>query len=171
MAQFGIMLDDDHELNSSESDVDSCSDGAEQLDIPNYVQGFDLENMSSVLTAGSIYNCFDFMDKAEELGYSPKYMEKYYDSLKTQLDHHSRQLLDHSQKAFIQVERVAPEQQRDTAIVNGEVVSESESDNPDDYSNHENITVALRKKIKYIRLKCRRIAYGTVVQLCVARNK
>lgn len=46
--------------------------------------------------------------------------------------------------------------QREAAAVNGEIVSESDSDHPDDYIPDDVTATTLRKKVAAIRQKCRR---------------
>ena len=47
-------------------------------------------------------------------------------------------------------------QAREAAAFNGQVVSESESDNPDNFLDHESAKRILKQKIQAIRRKCRR---------------
>lgn len=56
----------------------------------------------------------------------------------------------------IEAEEEAPSQEREAAALNGDIVSESDSDYPDDYILNDTAKVALKKKIAAIRRKCRR---------------
>ena len=64
-------------------------------------------------------------------------------------------MLEQSHAAFHQVEKdQTPLQLREVAAVNGQVVSESDSDHPDDYIHNERMGSALRKKVAAIQQKC-----------------
>lgn len=65
--------------------------------------------------------------------------------------------LHQSHDAFIEMDRTEDlRQAREAAALNWEVVTESDSDNPDDFLDNENAKATLERKIKAIRRKNRR---------------
>ena len=57
-----------------------------------------------------------------------------------------------------------PRQAHQAAALNGEIVSESESDHPDDFLDNDRVKAILKKKIQAIRRKCRRDRMKLVAQ-------
>ena len=130
-----------------------------------------LEDMVLVLAAGN-YNWFELVNRAEELGYNSDDVESEYESFKCRLGEREAQLLEHSHAAFLQVEKdQTPQKQREAAAVNGEIVSESDSDHPDDYIHSERMASALRKKVKAICRKCRRDRAKAIVDRNFLQHK
>ena len=77
----------------------------------------------------------------------------------------SLSLLRQSHNAFREMDRTDDARQaREAASFNGEVVSEWESENPDDYIDSERAKAVLKKKFKAIRLKCHRDRMKLVAQ-------
>ena len=71
-------------------------------------------------------------------------------------------LLRQSHAAFLEMNRTEdPRQARQAAALNGEVVSESESDHPDDFLDNDRVKAIL---IQAIRRKCRRDRMKLVAQ-------
>ena len=63
-------------------------------------------------------------------------------------------LLRQSHAAFLEMNRTEdPRQARPAAALNGEIVSESESDHPDDFLDNDRVKAILKKKIQAIRRK------------------
>ena len=152
LAQFGITLDhesDESYLGSSESEADDT------LEPPDSHTESSI-SMQSILDIRreSNWNWFHVISTAEVKGISVSLVEF---NIVSDLTEPELSLLRQSHEAFLETDRTDDAvQKREAAAINGDVVSESESDNPDDYIGNDQKKALLKKKIRAILLKCRR---------------
>ena len=88
-------------------------------------------------------------------------VEEKFEALLGELSPEEGKLVSRSHDAYLHMEKwVMPEEEREAAAMNGDVVSESEVENPDSYLKANSDTperaTLLRQKIAYIRRKARR---------------
>ena len=84
-------------------------------------------------------------------------MESEYNQIVYKLAEPEASLLRQSHAVFHEIDETEnPRQVRLAAALNGEVVSESDSDNPYDYIDHDRAKATLKKKIQAIHRKARR---------------
>lgn len=117
--------------------------------------------MLGILKAAS-WNWFQLVATAEERGFAVSSLENEYDHILCHLADHERTLLHQSHAAYLETD--APSQVREAESLNGNIVSESESDNPDNYITSDRARSVLKKKIESIRRKCRRDRAKLVAQ-------
>lgn len=154
-ATLGIDCDTDTDSTSSTSselndmDVDG---GYNTLTQPNI---FSREKILSVLRVGN-WNWFELVALAEESGVCASSLEAEYDNMLPQLSEHEHSLLHQSHAALLEMERRdGASKEREVEAFNGNIVSELDSDNPDEYAA-SNARVLLKKKIAAIHRKNRR---------------
>ena len=154
LAQFGITLaSDSGESDTSDTEPDDTGEFAD----PHTEHSLSREEILDILKAAQ-WNWFQVICTAEEREIPVALVELEYNNISSDLTDPSLSLLHQSHNAFLE------KQAREAASFNGEVVSESESENPDDYIDSERAKAVLKKKIKAIRLKCRRDRMKLVAQ-------
>ena len=133
LAQFGIEYKDDSESSTGSSETDSDVDSADVELPPESIANFSLENMLAVLKTRQC-NWFELVSTVEEMGIDPNCLESYYELVSSHFSEHELCLLQQSHAAYLHSEKYGARQQvREAAALNGDIVSESDSDNPDDY--------------------------------------
>ena len=164
LAQFGIEYKDDSESSTGSSETDSDVDSADVELPPESIANFPLEKMLAVLKTRQC-NWFELVSTVEEMDIDPNCLESYYELVSSHFSEHELRLLQQSHAAYLHSEKYeAPQQVREAAALNGDIVSESDSDNPDDYLPGGEAAVVLKKKIAAIRCKCRRDRAKAVAQ-------
>lgn len=161
LAQFGITSNSDMSSSESESDED---DAGEIPDLTHTEGSFSKDDILALLKAGQ-WNWFDVVAEAEEKGLAMSLVGSEYSPIISDLTDPKLSLVCQSHAAFLEVVRTEePSKTREGAALNGEVVSESDSDDPDDYTDNDRAKAVLKKKIQAIRRKCRRDRVKLVVQ-------
>ena len=129
LAQFGITL----EKESSESDIsESEPDDTVEESLTSDIF-FSRQNIIDGLQRAN-WNWFHVIAIAEENGVSVSQVDSEYANIVSNLTEPELSLLRQSHDAFVETHQTEDAmQEREAAAVNGDVVSESESDNPDDY--------------------------------------
>ena len=156
---FGINVpssssSEESETAISESDTDTEGECEQTPQLKSASQADLVE-----LLRKSAFNWFQFVDSCEEMMVDSKCVE--FESLIEKLTTREQELVVQSHDAFCHVEEFeTPREQREASAFNGSILSESESDNPDDYltlSLHSSQAKTLiQKKIKAIRRKSQR---------------
>lgn len=153
LLNFGVAVDD-----SSDAETDSSDEDDESAQVTNESPSVEgLKPLSSFpssellsLIRQSQCNWFEILQALEEAGYDSQGFDSSYKDLN--LLQSKVNLLDQSYAAYHQIsDELMPQQEREAACVNDFIVSESDSDHPDD-----EMKIALKKKIDAIRRKCRR---------------
>ncbi len=174
LAQFGVTYEGDIDSSTGSSDVESGEDDTEVLELLSgreSVMAFPLEEMVSVLRAGKC-NWFELVSAAEEMGFDPNVVESQYEAIRSNLAKHELELLQQSHAAFVQIEKdETPQRVREAAALNGEIVSESDTDNPDDYFHSDRVSAVLRKKVIAVRRKCQRDRAKAVAERNLLQRK
>ena len=128
LAQLGITLDhesDESDLGSSESEADDT------LEPPDSHTESSISKQSILdILRESNWNWFHIISTAEEKGISVSLVELEYVNIVSDLTEPELSLLRQSHEAFLETDRTDDAvQKREAAAINGDVVSESESDN------------------------------------------
>lgn len=134
LTSMGIVLEDwssDEMSDDSGTSLNSESDGA--VDEPISVVLPDDAKLHDMLQESG-FNWFEFVSIIEDSfgQIEHTFLEKKYEALSSHLTPKEKELAAHSHNAFVHVQsNKMPLQERDVAICNGLIVSESESDDPD----------------------------------------
>lgn len=155
LALFGIECTAESDFSSSsETDDDTAnSDISAQSETGGV---FSSDEMLCVLKEGC-WNWFELVAVAEERNVEASSLEREHDHILSYLTDEECRLLHQSHAAYLESERaIAPIQAREAEALNGDIVSESESENPDDYLMTDKAKSLLKKKIDAIRRKNRR---------------
>ena len=163
LAQFGLECKDDSSSSTGSSESDSDLDSEVVASSPESVTSFPLNDIVDVLKAGQC-NWFEVVSTAEEKGINPSYLEGQYENVSSRLSEHDLRLLQQSHSAYLQIEKDDNFQVREAAAFNGDIVSESDSDNPDEFLPGSEAAVAIQKKVAAIRRKCCRDRAKAVCQ-------
>ena len=157
LSQLGIEYDPHPDTSSSESEPNDLSDFSEsEPSVTDTGTSFSKEQIIDVLK-GAHWNWFEVVAIAEEKGADLSIVESHFEKIVLQLADTELNLLSQSHSAYLELnttEDVIPA--REAAAFNGQVVSESESDNPDNFLDHESAKGILKQKIQAIRRKCQR---------------
>ena len=134
---------DESDLGSSESEADDT------LEPPDSHTESSISKQSILdILRESNWNWFHIISTAEEKGISVSLVELEYVNIVSDLTEPELSLL---RQAFLETDRTDDAvQKREAAAINGDVVSESESDNPDDYIGNDQKKALLKKKIRAI---------------------
>ena len=173
LALFGIdcNAESDFSSGSSEGESDDDTAGLDSLAQSETREVFSRDEMIGVLKAGTC-NWFELVAVAEERGVEVGSLENEYDHIIGHLTDQEHTLLQQSHAAYVETEKKdAPSQAREAEALNGNIVSESESDNPDSYVATDKVRALLKKKIEAIRKKCRRDRAKLVAQKHFLRRK
>ena len=159
LASMGIALEDwssDGMSDDSGASLSSESDAAEEeyvcMVLPDDVQLLEVLQQSA-------FNWFEFVSRIEDsLGQVElALLEKKYEVLSNHLAQKEKDLMAQSHDAFIHVlNNDIPLQQRQLAVCNGLIVSESESEDPDDYARTEQMNVLVQRRLSAIKRRARR---------------
>ena len=149
LVQFSIDCPDSS-TGSSESDSDPENSELSPL------EALPINEVIDLLRAGQ-FNCFELVGKAEDVRADVTLLENHFEIVLAQLSEEERQLLQNSHEAYLAIERAeAPAQVRDADALNGDMVSESDSNSPDAYLPDREASLALKKRLTAIRRKCAR---------------
>ena len=157
LTSIGIVLEDwssDEMSDDSGTSLNSESDGA--VDEPISVVLPDDAKLHDMLQESG-FNWFEFVSIIEDSfgQIEHTFLEKKYEALSSHLAPKEKELAAHSHNAFVHVQsNEMPLQERDVAICNGLIVSESESDDPDVYG--QSIDIEQRKVLVQRRLTAMR---------------
>ena len=169
LAQFGIALDAESECTDSESEPDDTSNHSDVCASKNPTIG--REDIVDILKEAK-WNWFKLVSTIEGKRIPISSLESEYLDIVFSLTDPALSLLRQSHNAFLEAERTDNAiQSREAAAHNGEIVSESESDNPDDYRDKDRARAVLKKKIQAIRLKCCRDRVKHVAQQLFLQRK
>ena len=120
----------------------------------------------------SQFNWFELVSRIEDKGIDVSHLESNFENVSTRLSIEDCQLLHNSHDAYLEVQRAEmPSQDRQVESLNGYIVSESDSDNPDSYLPGGDAGSALRKRLAAIRRKCRRDCAKAISQKNYLRRK
>ena len=163
MAQFGIDQPD-----SSPGSSESESDGEGELSCHKSKVVLPINEVVDHLRGGQ-FNWLELVSKAEDVGADVTLLESHFENVCAHLNEAERQLIH---EAYLEVERTeAPAQVRETDALNGDIVSESDSDNPDAYLPGGDAALALKTRIATIRRKCARERAKAIAQKNYLRRK
>ena len=156
---MGISLEDsssDEMSDDSVAPMSSESDVAEEqctcMVLPDDVQLLEVLQQSA-------FNWFEFVSRLEDSFGQVEFslLEKKYDVLLNSLAQKEKDLVVQSHNAFTHVQNnEMPLQERQAAVCCGLIVSESESDDPDDCSHVERMKVLVQRRMKVIKRRARR---------------
>lgn len=157
---FGLM--DSDSSSNTESEIDSEFED-ETSTRSTTLKEATLQELVTLLRASS-FNWFEMDFLLQEHRIDQAKVETKVDRLLQELTPEESKLAVHSREAFLHFkERVMPEEEREASAFNGDIVSESEQDDPDEYLTQDR-KAALVKKIKYIRQKARRDKAKAIAQ-------
>lgn len=129
-----------------ESESDNDSGESSDLAPPKVTVSFSRDHIVTLLKAGQ---WFEVVTAADEKGVDISLVESEYDHIVSELAEPEARLLHQLHAAFLEVDKTDdPRESRQAAVFNGEVVSESESDNPDDFIDNDRAKAVLKKKIQ-----------------------
>ena len=159
LASMGITLEDwssDGMSDDSGASLSSESDAAAEEPICMVLPG-DAQLLEVLQQSG--FNWFEFVSRIEDSFCQVKHapLEEKYKVLCNHLAQKEKDLVAQSHDAFIHVQSTeTPLQERQVAICNGLVVSESESDDPDEYGRVEQMKVLVQRRLTVIKRRARR---------------
>ena len=147
---------------STESENDSGSED-ESSAIDSTLKEAPLQELVTLLRSSS-FNWFEMDFQLQEHKIDQAKVEAIIEELLQELTPEESKLVVQSRKAFMQIKKnKLPEEEIEAAAFNGDIVSESEQDDPDDYLKQDS-KLALMKKIKYIRQKAQRDKAKAIAQ-------
>ena len=178
LSSFGLHYADDSsdsDGNCSDSSVedvtDGCALGIETGPAPSSNLSISLESMATLMKQSN-YNWFEFQERiVAETGDYERH-SVVFGELLSQLENldfseHEQSLICQSKEAFDMAEKDAYEERRVARAINNEIVTDSESDNPDDYVGlsdrlDEKTRILIEKKRKAIQRRAKRTLIKTL---------
>ena len=162
LAEYGIYLSSDSESTERDSDETSLTESDSSESSGSSPKVVPLEEAVTIARAAQ-FNWFEIVHQAETRNETV-----CFETLCNELPHAQREQLVETHSAYLCIEQTdLPGQQYIADAFNGQVVSESEDDNPDVYlSSHmtDETKQALKKKKDSIRRRNRRLHAKTVSQ-------
>jgi len=165
-ASFGIAIEDESDGESDiESDSEDC-DTASEVEQKSAISLPDESDLLEILKQCE-FNWFELISHVEEacgcmqMSHG-RILEEFFGRLLAKVNKAEGDLLTQSHAAYLAIlQSETPMQERETAALNGDVVSESDSDDPDMYVAADNLQseeakVALQKRLSAIQRKSRR---------------
>ena len=156
LAEFGIQMSDESD-SGTDSDVTEDSD----IDLPQHPSVTPQDTDLIQLLQLAEFNWFEFICQAEVKGISRSVLDEQFENMCSKLSELECKLVKQSHAAFLLIEGDELLKQREASALNGEIVSESDSDNPDNYTgisslSSERAKVIIKKKVAAICRKNRR---------------
>lgn len=157
LSWFGV------DINDLTDSYDSSSES--QLDDDVNTNPLPPSTSTATLSRGDVVcvfrraqcNRFEVVSMGTDMGIDPNVLEGQYEYKTRDLAERELRLLEQSYSAYLQVEaRETPSQMREASAINGDILSESESDDLDGYLTTERARAALTKKVKAAHCKCQR---------------
>lgn len=158
---FGVTVSDSS-CSSTESEIDSEFENETSAESTTSKEATRQELVT--LLRCSSFNWFEMDFQLQEHKIDQAMVETKVDELLQELTPEESKLVVQSREAFLHFkESVMPEEEREASAFNGDIVSESEQEDPDDYLSQDR-KAALMKKIRYIRQKARRDKAKAIAQ-------